>query len=176
MTFKRSFAPVVDEHTRLLILGSLPGERSLAQAQYYAHPQNRFWVLLGAVLGVDLVALDYPQRLQQLLTHHVGLWDVVASARRSGSLDSQIREHTGNDIAGLVRSLPQLQAIAFNGGTAARHGLKQLGALAGRYAVVSLPSSSPAYTLPLERKLEAWRWLEQFCVSDVRPELQAGAG
>ena len=162
MSLKRSFPPVVDEQVRLLVLGSLPGERSLAQAQYYAHPQNRFWMLMGAVIGVELTALDYAQRLQQLLAHHVGLWDVVASARRSGSLDSQIRDHTGNDIAGLVQSLPQLQAIAFNGGTAARHGLKQLGALADRYSIVLLPSSSPAYTLPLERKLEAWRALIPF--------------
>jgi hypoxanthine-DNA glycosylase len=162
MTFKRSFPPVVDEQTQLLILGSLPGDRSLAQAQYYAHPQNRFWVLMEVVIGADLVALDYPQRLQQLLTHRVGLWDVVASARRSGSLDSQIRDRTGNDIAGLVRTLPHLKAIAFNGGTAAGQGRKQLGLLADRYSTVLLPSSSPAYTLPLERKLEAWQALERF--------------
>jgi len=156
MTVKHCFPPVVDANTRLLVLGSLPGERSLAQAQYYAHPQNRFWALMGAVIGVDLVTLDYEQRLQELLAHHVGLWDVVASARRSGSLDSQIRDHTGNDISGLVQTLPALRAIAFNGGTAAQHGQKQLGPLASRYTLVCLPSSSPAYTLPFEQKRDAW--------------------
>lgn len=162
MTVKRSFPPVVDSNTRLLVLGSLPGERSLAQAQYYAHPQNRFWVLMGAVIGVDLVVLDYAQRLQQLAAHHVGLWDVVASAKRTGSLDSQIRDHTGNDVAGLVQTLPALRAIAFNGGTAALHGQRQLGALASRYAIVCLPSSSPAYTLPLEQKRAAWLALSAY--------------
>jgi hypoxanthine-DNA glycosylase len=162
MTRKSSFAPVVDAQTRLLVLGSLPGERSLARAQYYAHPQNRFWVLMGAVVGFDLTVLDYEQRLQRLLACQVGLWDVVASAQRKGSLDSQIRDHVHNDIVGLVQSLPQLQVVAFNGGIAARHGLRQLGLLADRYSTLLLPSSSPAYTLPLQHKLEAWRVLERF--------------
>lgn len=162
MTLKHSFPPVVGPGIRVLVLGSLPGERSLAQSQYYAHPQNRFWALMGAVLDVPLVDLDYPQRLRQLLAHGVGLWDVVASARRSGSLDSQIRDHTGNDITGLIASLPALRAIAFNGGTAAKQGLKQLGALSDRYPVVCLPSSSPAYTLPFEQKLLAWQALRAY--------------
>lgn len=153
---KRCFDPVVDAGTRLLILGSLPGEKSLAHSQYYAHPQNKFWMLLGEVLGVDLTGLPYEERLASLLAHGVGLWDVVAQAQRAGSLDSNIRARDDNDLVALAASLPRLHTIAFNGGTAARLGVKVLGEHAQRYRIVSLPSSSPAYTLAYAQKLQAW--------------------
>jgi len=159
MTTKRCFPPVVDTQTRVLVLGSLPGEVSLAQSQYYAHKQNRFWHLMSDVLDVDLVVLDYEQRLKTLRQHHVGLWDVVAEARRDGSLDSSIRDHQGNDLTGLVATLPNLRAIAFNGGTAAKIGQKALGEHADQHAILKLPSSSPAYTLAYAEKLIAWQAL-----------------
>ncbi|RDK07289.1 DNA-deoxyinosine glycosylase [Cupriavidus lacunae] len=159
MTLKRCFPPVVDADTRVLILGSLPGEVSLAQSQYYANRQNRFWHLLGDILGIDLVAMDYPVRLQTLLAHHVGLWDVVAQAKREGSLDSNIRDHAGNDLASLVESLPRLAVIAFNGGTAARIGLKALAQHGDHHTILKLPSSSPAHTLSYPEKLRAWQAL-----------------
>lgn len=159
-TRKRCFDPVVDAHTRLLILGSLPGEKSLAHSQYYAHPQNKFWLLMGEVLGVDLKSLAYEARLTALLAHGVGLWDVVAQAHRAGSLDSNIRERDDNDLVALASSLPNLNVIAFNGGTAARLGLKVLGEHAQRYRIVSLPSSSPAYTLAYDAKLQQWKALQ----------------
>jgi len=160
LSLKRCFPPVVDANTRVLILGSLPGEVSLAQSQYYANRQNRFWHLLGDILGTNLAGMDYPLRLQKLLAHRVGLWDVVAEARREGSLDSSIRDHAGNDLTGLVDSLPSLAAIAFNGGTAARIGMKALAGHGDRHPVLTLPSSSPAYTLAYAEKLAAWRALE----------------
>ncbi|WP_428851306.1 DNA-deoxyinosine glycosylase [Imbroritus primus] len=164
MTLKRCFPPVVDEHTRVLILGSLPGEASLVQGQYYAHPQNRFWKLMGDLLDVDLAGMAYRERLDTLLRHRVGLWDVVAEARREGSLDSRIRNHAGNDLAGFAASLPVLRAIAFNGGTAARLGMKALAQHGMPYATLALPSSSPAYTLAYAEKLAAWQavlpWLD----------------
>lgn len=156
MTRKRSFAPVVDANTRVLILGSLPGEVSLAHGQYYAHKQNRFWALIGQIIGEDLPNMDYPTRLQTLLQHQIGLWDVVAEAHRAGSLDSNIRDHSGNDLVGLIQTLPNLAAIAFNGGTAAKIGLKQLGERAERYRIIRLPSSSPAHTSAFTEKLAAW--------------------
>ena len=112
------------------------------------------------MLGVDLKSLPYDARLATLLTHGVGLWDVVAQAQRSGSLDSNIRERDDNDLVALAASLPRLDTIAFNGGTAARLGLKVLGEQAQRYRIVSLPSSSPAYTLAYEAKLQQWKTLE----------------
>lgn len=156
-TRKRCFDPVVDDNTRLLVLGSLPGELSLARNEYYGNKQNRFWMLMSEVVGFDLVGLDYAARLQALLANGVGLWDVVAEAHREGSLDSQIRDHAGNDLLGLIGGLPNLAAIAFNGGTAARLGLKALGEHASRYDIVLLPSSSPAYTLAYTEKLTVWR-------------------
>src|SRR4051812_37212319 len=101
MNRKSSFAPVVDANTRILILGSLPGEISLAHAQYYANRQNRFWTLMSEITNIDLLALDYPARLQALLKNGYGLWDVVAEADREGSLDSRIRDHIGNDLIAL---------------------------------------------------------------------------
>lgn len=160
MTLKRSFPPVVDARTRLLVLGSLPGDASLAAARYYAHPQNQFWRLMAAVIDVDLPALPYEQRLAALLQAHIGLWDVVASATRPGSTDAAIRDPIGNDLPGLVATLPDLRAVAFNGATAHRHGARQLaGPLPAGHAaprLIALPSSSPLHTIGLAAKLSAW--------------------
>lgn len=151
---KSSFPPVVDSNVRLLICGSLPGDRSLAAQQYYAHPQNQFWRLMSAVLDRDLATLPYPDRLAALLEAHVGLWDVVATAHRPGSTDAALSGIAANDIAALAATLPDLRAIAFNGGTALKHGMKQIGTT--RYATVALPSSSPLHTVGFDRKLPAW--------------------
>ena len=159
MPKKHSFAPVVNQHTRLLILGSLPGEKSLAQNEYYGNRQNRFWTLMSEVVQIDLVALEYPARLEALLKNGVGLWDVVAEAHRDGSLDSKIRDQINNDLPGLISTLPQLRSIAFNGGTAAKLGIKALREHAERFSIIQLPSSSPAYTIPYAQKLEAWSCL-----------------
>jgi hypoxanthine-DNA glycosylase len=160
LTLKSSLPPVVAPDTRLLVLGSLPGERSLAARRYYAHPQNQFWALMSPVVGRDLPALEYEDRLAALLVAGVGLWDVVATARRAGSSDAAIRDATGNDIAALAASLPRLRAIAFNGATAHRHGIRQLGETAARYRLMRLPSSSPLHTIGVAAKSEAWRGLK----------------
>lgn len=161
MTRKASFAPVAAPHTRLLILGSLPGERSLAAGRYYAHPRNRFWHLIGQAIGVELEPLDYGARLDALLAAGVGLWDTVASARRAGSLDAAIREAEPNPLPALAASLPQLRAVGFNGATAARIGTPQLAG--SGLALVPLPSSSPANaSVPLAAKEKLWRALGEF--------------
>jgi TDG/mug DNA glycosylase family protein len=138
------------------VLGSLPGEASLAAGRYYAHPRNAFWRLMGEVVGEDLASLDYDDRLARLLANRIGLWDVVGEATRPGSLDGAIRDPIHNDLAKLVESLPDVRAVAFNGGKAAKAGLKLLSAHARRLTLYSLPSSSPALTLPLSAKAEAW--------------------
>jgi len=155
--FKQSFPPVVDAHVRVLVLGSLPGEKSLAAQRYYANPQNQFWRLMSAVVDEDLVALDYDARLMRLLAKRVGLWDVVASAQRVGSTDAAMREISANDLGALVATLPDLRAIGFNGGASYKHGLRQLGPAAARYAIHALPSSSGMNTIGLEAKLRVWR-------------------
>jgi hypoxanthine-DNA glycosylase len=158
---KSSFPAVADGDTRVLILGSLPGEASLAAVQYYAHPQNQFWRLMAGVTGIDLPAAPYTERIAALLDAGVGLWDVVRSAERVGSLDAAIRNPAANPLAQFAATLPSLKAVAFNGGTAARIGGKRLAPDAD-FVLMSLPSSSPAYTAPFEAKLAAWLKLKVF--------------
>jgi hypoxanthine-DNA glycosylase len=159
---KHSFPPVVAPDTRLLVLGSLPGERSLAAARYYAHPQNQFWQLISPAAGRDLVPLPYPERLEALLAARIGLWDVVASATRPGSTDAALRDIEPHDIAALAATLSDLRALAFNGATAQRHGLRQLGDAAKRYTILGLPSSSPLHTIGFAAKAPAWAALSAF--------------
>jgi hypoxanthine-DNA glycosylase len=158
---KSGLPPVVDARTQVLVLGSLPGDRSLAQARYYAHPQNQFWRLIGAVVDRDLVALPYPDRLTALGEAGVGLWDVIGSAMRSGSSDAAIRDERVNDLPALVRRLPRLRAIGFNGGTAARLGMAALGGAAPEVERLALPSSSALHTVGLAAKLPQWLKLRE---------------
>lgn len=163
MSLKRAFDPIVDAETRLLILGSLPGDASLAAGQYYAHPRNAFWRLIGGV--IDWPALDeqpYPDRLAALRGHGVGLWDVIVQAERVGSLDAAIRLPEYADLKKMVAALPALRAVAFNGGKAAKAGRACLGPDDGAIARIDLPSSSPAHARPFAEKTAAWAVLRPF--------------
>lgn len=157
---KRGLPPVFRSGARLLILGSLPGDASLAAQRYYAHPRNQFWTLVGGVIGRDLPAMDYPARLEALAEARIALWDVVAGAVRPGSLDAALRDVRLEDVGALAARLPELRAVAFNGGTAARLGMKLAGLAHVRR--IALPSSSPAYTAPLADKCAAWDALAQY--------------
>ena len=151
-------APAGSADARLLILGSLPGERSLAAQRYYAHPTNQFWPLLGAVLGEPLAELAYDERLARLAARDVALWDVVGTAMRRGSLDGAIRGAEANSLADFVARHPRLRAVAFNGKTAAAIGRRALGQ-ADRLTLIDLPSSSAALTIGFEAKLASWKQL-----------------
>jgi len=155
----RGLPPVVDAHTHTLLLGSFPGVASLQAAQYYGHPRNHFWPLVGAVFGLPLAEAGYAERLRLLGANGLGLWDVISEAEREGSLDADLRRPLASELAALVAGLPALRTIGFNGATAARLGLKQLGERAARYRILALPSSSPAYTLAFAAKLSAWQAL-----------------
>lgn len=146
---------------RLFILGSLPGDASLAAGQYYAHPQNQFWRLLGRVISEDLRAMAYDERLECVAQHRIGLWDVIGSAVRIGSLDQAIRLANHNRIEQLVQDFPELEAIAFNGGTSARIGRRLVGS-DHRLMLIDLPSSSPANTRPFAEKAADWMQLRAF--------------
>jgi len=147
-------APVLGPGVRVLILGSFPGVASLAARQYYAHPRNHFWPLLAAVTGAPLPAMRYEERLAALLAHGIGVWDVIVSCRRRGSLDGAIRDAVHGEAALARRLAPALALVCFNGKTAA----KALPAWRDEgYATLELPSSSPAYTLPFAQKLVAWQ-------------------
>lgn len=156
MPLKFAFPPSVDARTRLLILGSLPGDASIRQGEYYAHRGNAFWHLLGGVLDEDLRGQPYAMRLKRLRARGVGLWDVIESAERNGSLDSSIRGAELRDLSRFVDRLPALKAIAFNGKIAATHGRRQLIGRAD-LTLIDLPSSSGAHAgLSREKKAEAW--------------------
>ena len=163
MTLKRGFEPVLDERTRVLILGSLPGDASLGAGQYYGRPTNAFWFLIGRIIDRDLVGLPYPERLVTLGQRGVGLWDVIASAERPGSLDAAIRRPEAANLGGLISTLPNLRAIGFNGGTAARRGRVILARHPGSVTLIDLPSSSAAHAgKTREEKARAWAVLRPF--------------
>ena len=162
------FAPICDAHTRLLILGSLPGEKSLELGQYYGNPRNQFWSILGEIIGANLPLLSYEAKLAELWVHRIGLWDVVASAERRGSLDQDLRSIRDNDLMELIDRLPSLCAIAFNGQTAAKLGHKQfrhVERLEGRVALIDLPSTSPANTAAYAEKAAHWAILRSYISS-----------
>jgi hypoxanthine-DNA glycosylase len=151
----RGLPPAIGRDARLVVLGSFPGVASLQAAQYYGHPRNLFWPILGAVWGLDLAAMPYADRLGVLRSRRVGVWDVYASCRREGSLDSAIEAAEMNDLAGLRRVAPGLVAIAHNGGESARAMARTRGL---GVAVHRLPSTSPANaSWSFERKLAAWQ-------------------
>jgi hypoxanthine-DNA glycosylase len=150
-------APVIAPDTRILVLGSFPGAASLAAQQYYAHPRNQFWKLVGALVGEDLYGLPYDERLPRLLAHRFGLWDVLAACEREGSLDSAIRKPAANDFERLHKLCPQLETVGFNGQASGKFAPQF--AQAG-YRTVVLPSSSPAHmAMGFEEKLAVWRQL-----------------
>ena len=157
---KYGLAPLIGDRPRILILGSLPGEESLRQQQYYAHKQNQFWRVLAAVYGAPL-GDDYARRLSVITRNRLAVWDVLASAEREGSLDTAIRNAVPNLFDPFFESLPSLEAIAFNGQKA--HALFQKYVAAeckGKIASLRigiLPSTSPASTRPFEEKVALWR-------------------
>jgi hypoxanthine-DNA glycosylase len=150
-------APVIDPQIRILVLGSFPGAASLAAGQYYAHPRNALWRILSALTGDELAALPYAERLPRLLSHGIGLWDVLGACERQGSLDAAIRNPAANDFGRLRALCPQLQTVGFNGQASGKFapGFAQAG-----YRTVVLPSTSPAHaSLTFEQKLAVWRSL-----------------
>jgi hypoxanthine-DNA glycosylase len=161
MSLKSSMAPAGASDARLLLLGSLPGDASLAAQRYYAHPTNQFWRLLGAALEEPLADVPYERRLARLAVRGVALWDVVDRAERAGSLDGAIRGALHNPLAEFAATHPRLAAVGFNGKTAARIGRRALGDVPG-LALIDLPSSSAAFTLPFAAKAEQWRALAGF--------------
>ncbi len=174
MPVLRSFPPVVSADCRVLILGSMPGEASLRAGQYYTHPRNAFWPIMGALCGAG-PALAYPRRLERLQAAGIALWDVLQSCTRSGSLDSAIRDEAANDFPTLLAAYPGIARICFNGAKAEtafrRHALPELADR--RPALLRLPSTSPAHaSLGLEAKCRAWRLSLTGCLA--APSADAG--
>lgn len=154
-----SFPPVADPHATTLILGSMPGKESLRQQQYYAHPHNAFWKIMGDLVGAH-PALPYPQRLQALKAAHIALWDVLHSCEREGSLDSDIAAEEANDFASFFAQHPRITHVFFNGAKA-EHSFRKF--VLGEQALpplelLRLPSTSPAHAgMRYEEKLAIWQ-------------------
>ncbi len=154
----RCFPPIASPDARVLILGSMPGRASLAAGQYYAHPRNAFWPIMGALLGLD-PALPYPERAARLAAAGVALWDVLHACTRPGSLDAAIDRDSAehNDLAAFFAAQPGIRHVFFNGAAAAalfrRHGQLPAGTTGTR-----LPSTSPAHAgRSFADKLAAWQ-------------------
>ncbi len=157
---KHSFPSIIDASSRVLILGTLPGDESLRQQQYYAHPRNQFWRILAEIYHAPF-AVTYPDRIAFLQQKRLALWDVLQHGERPGSLDQAIRNAVPNDFQGLFATHPNLQAIVFNGRKA--HDLFEHKVLAqqtldgiDRLPRWLMPSTSPAATLPLAEKIKQW--------------------
>lgn len=153
-----SFPPIWSAKCRVLVLGSMPGVASLAAQQYYAHPRNAFWPILYA-LWAQTPQADYAARVAFALSRRVAIWDVVQSCLRTGSSDASIRDVRMNDLEGLLADSPQIRAIFFNGRLAQSLFTKYARHTAGGRPCALLPSTSPAYTMPILDKTAAWRVL-----------------
>jgi hypoxanthine-DNA glycosylase len=158
-----SFPPVADRSARILILGSMPGQRSLDAQQYYAHPHNAFWKLMGELVGAQ-PHLPYEQRLEKLKQAGIALWDVLHSCTREGSLDSGIRHEQANDFAAFFADHPHITHVYFNGAKAEQCFRKYVTGkqVLPQQSYIRLPSTSPAHaSLCYEEKLTAWHAITQ---------------
>ncbi|MDW9382455.1 DNA-deoxyinosine glycosylase [Chryseobacterium sp. JV558] len=155
-----SFSPLIDAQSEIIILGSIPGVKSLEKQQYYAHPQNKFWKIIFELLNEEFTE-EYTQRIEIIKKHHIALWDVIDSCERKGSLDSEIRNEEANQIAELLEEHPNVKAIFCNGGKSYKNLQKLLGK-SYKLPVILLPSTSPLHTVSFEKKLEEWKVIVEF--------------
>lgn len=155
-----SFPPIVDKSSKILILGSVPGVKSLQMQQYYAHPQNNFWKLMFHLVDTEFSS-DYHTRLQLLKKHRIALWDVIESCERKGSKDTDIKSEIDNDIQELINSHPNIKIIFCNGQKSYKNLLKVVGKNF-IIPIVVLPSTSPLHTIKFEEKLEQWKIIKDY--------------
>ena len=155
-----SFSLIICKDSKILILGSVPGLKSLEMQEYYAHPQNKFWRILFDLFQENFTT-DYSEKISFLIRNDIAVWDVIDSCERKGSLDTDIKNENHHNILQLVEDFPSIKVIFCNG----QKSFKTLGKILPtdfKIPVVILPSTSPAYTIPYERKLEEWSVLKSF--------------
>lgn len=141
----KSFAPSIDNNSKILILGSMPGVKSLEEQQYYAHQQNRFWKVMSVVCNeTNLSEYSYDLKLKTLLKNNIALWDTIKTCKRLGSLDSGIQNETPNDIKGLLKKYPNIKTICLNGNKSYTAFKKYFPDLLEKYNCLKMPSTSPA--------------------------------
>jgi len=155
-----SFQPIVDEHSQILILGSVPGVKSLQMQQYYAHPQNQFWKILFHLFD-EAFSLDYQERINLLKEKKIALWDVIESCERKGSLDTEIKNEIDNNIPQLIENHSNIKIIFCNGQKSYKNLIKILGKNF-KIPIMVLPSTSPLHTVKFEEKLESWKVIKDY--------------
>ena len=155
----KSFDSSIDNNSRILILGSMPGVKSLEMCQYYTHPQNRFWKVMGAICNESkLYELDYNLKLKILLKNNIALWDTIKSCKREGSLDSDIQNETPNDIRNLLKKYPNIKIICLNGNKSYFAFKKYFPDLLDKYSYHKMPSTSPANArYSLNKLIDEWK-------------------
>ena len=153
-----AFLPIVDQCSEIIILGSMPGVESLRQQQYYAHPRNVFWRIMGELCNFSL-ELSYESRLKLLLEHRIALWDTASSCQREGSLDSAIHDVKINDFEGFLKQYSTIKTVCFNGQVASKLFIKHSKSMRlPALTFIQLPSTSPAYaSMKFSDKLSAWQ-------------------
>lgn len=158
MEVSEGFAAVARPDARILILGSLPGERSIAEQEYYAHPRNAFWPIMKVLYGVDG---SYKERCEQIQDNGVAVWDVLQASVRSGSLDADIQVNTArvNDFGAFLSTYSNINLIVFNGKKAEQLFKRRVAnSIIENVRLAGLPSTSPAYAaMKFSTKLEIWR-------------------
>jgi len=155
-----SFPPIIDKNSEILILGSIPGIKSLEKQQYYGHPQNKFWKIIFELFNEEFTE-DYEKRIAVLRKYNIALWDVIDSCERKGSLDSEIKNEEANQIPELLEEYPNIKAIFCNGGKSYKNLQKLLGKNF-RIPIYLLPSTSPLHTVSFERKFEDWKKILEY--------------
>lgn len=157
-----SFQPIIDERSRVLILGSIPGVESLEKQQYYANPRNQFWKIMYFLFAEE-PDQNYEEKVSFIKSKEIALWDVIENCYREGSLDSNIREEHANDVKGLIKAYPNIETVMFNGAKAYDIYEKRIGFDAkSNLTFQRLTSSSPANTKRYEEKLREWSIIRNF--------------
>ncbi len=160
----KSFEPSINSNSKILILGSMPGIKSLEEQQYYAHPQNRFWNVMGHICHEPLMPqFNYSEKLITLLNNNIALWDTIKSCKRIGSLDTNIKNENPNDIKNLLKNYPNIKTIILNGSKSFTAFKKYFPDLSEKYPCYKMPSTSPANArYNLDRLIKEWELIYSF--------------
>lgn len=157
-----SFAPIIDNNTKILILGSIPGKQSLEKQEYYANPRNTFWKILFS-LHNENIEEEYNKKTEFLKEKRIGLWDVIKHCHREGSLDSNIKNEEPNDFTTLFKEYPNIEYVLFNGAKAYDVFRKRVGFdISDKITFNKLTSTSPANTITFERKMNEWKIIKEY--------------
>jgi len=151
-----AFPPIVSKTSKVLILGSMPGVKSLGKQQYYGNPRNQFWKLLAKNFEIEEPE-DYEEKINMIKKHELALWDVIKHCKRKGSLDTDIKEESVNELRDLLQNHGSIEKVFFNGGKAYELFKKHIGFEGFTQEFIKLPSSSPANTVSFEKKLQEWK-------------------